>query len=259
MHAGIKDEFYLSVMIAVFVLLIIAVMILPVNKDLRLFPALLVLLSAIAFFGGPVSVCVFPVIDQQRRLLTNLTEMGLIRNGVISIDTLKTYATDDSEFINRIYYLSSVDELRFLKELDKDGLLKENDVAGSLINLVHQNSNQPSDQYFSIFANDTSSEGISDFDLLLYIVPGFQENKGESYSVMKGTELCIILENKEVWKFEVADDIFQLYKRGEKQLVILKENDFYKAKILLKSASGFNDGKKLKIEDIQGLLLFKKK
>jgi hypothetical protein len=259
MKAGIKSEFYLSAMIAAFVVLIIGIMILPVKKDLRLFPAILILLSVISFFGGPVSICELPVANQQKRLLNNLTEMGIIRNGVISIDTLKTYATDDSEFSNRVYYLSSMDALRFLKELDANGLLNDNDLAASILNVVNQNSNQPSAQYFSIYSNDTSSEGISDFDLLLYIVPGFQENKGESYSVMKGTELCIILENKEVWKFEVADDIFQLYKREEKQLVILKENDFYKAKILLKSASGFNDGKKLKIEDIQGLLLLKKK
>ena len=259
MKAGIKSEFYLSAMIAAFVVLIIGIMILPVKKDLRLFPAILILLSVISFFGGPVSICELPVANQQKRLLNNLTEMGIIRNGVISIDTLKTYATDDSEFSNRVYYLSSMDALRFLKELDANGLLNDNDLAASILNVVNQNSNQPSAQYFSIYSNDTSSEGISDFDLLLYIVPGFQENKGESYAVMKGTELCIILENKEVWKFEVADDIFQLYKREEKQLVILKENDFYKAKILLKSASGFNDGKKLKIEDIQGLLLLKKK
>ena len=260
--SGIKEELYLLTACATFILMMTLYIIATRGGDRRWIPGILILLSLITFLGGPISICRLPVKNQQNKLLSEFEKSGIIKNGVIVIDTSASVWDSTGNIQQILNFLSSRNGLSFLKEYDEHGALTNSidslnvyqlsNKLGLNIQSKHVNNNRL-ESYF-----DTKSVyDVAGFNLLIPIKNKYDDFTTKDYLSVLGHEVILVINDKQVGKSDVSQGLLNMapQNKNSNNLDLVIEN--HMVRIIVSSVSAKIDGKKIIIEDLQGFVFVK--
>jgi len=256
---GILEEFYISASIASFVLLIILLKCLPVKSDLRAFPLFLILITVITFWSGPISICNLPITNQKHRLINMMSEAGMIKDGNLVSDSIRIKADDEPDFSRMVYFLSSRGALDFVKTMDKNHLLNENDLANSLMQRVNGSQGMESEKILSFYKSKHPALDINDYQQMLHIHQTGEVGLSESYGLRDRNILVIRVDKKLVYEGDIAKILWDQSQKDAENLDFELENDDYLFKVVVNSASGSFSNSSARLDDFTGFILVKKK
>lgn len=259
--SGITTDFYLVAMLAFSLgLILIYLIVNPSGADKRMIPFIFLLFTILSFMGGPVSVCTLPVTNQQKQLIRQLTDIGIIKENKIVIDTSQNYPDSNGIISRNLYYLESMGALGFITQFDGDHLIKT--PADSLssyeltelfrLNRYNKSANDEFwDAYFTIQAtvnltgydrmipqkNEIGEFSSTDFLLI--------DSKGQGRLFIGGTEIGSV---------SMKNDLYQLSLRPDSSPVLEYSIQSYKIKLVVESANGENKNGEIKISAVRGLV-----
>jgi Domain of unknown function (DUF4153) len=261
---GIKEEYYLSAAVAIFIALTIIYMMVSKIRDKRILPVLLILLSLVTFMGGSFSICNVPVISQQKKLINELKARGIISNGVIQVDTTRTYSDSNGIISNKLYFLGSRNALGFLKEFDENNLIEK---AADSINAYDLQELFRLDRYTSmvdqnvwnVYFSSKKSVDIIGYEKIIPIKFNKEVNGAMDYVIISNEgQLILYMDNKEIGKLDVNNDIFAMSNHPDGSNIIESNVGPNRIKIIVESASGENINNKISVTSLQAIVLIKK-
>ncbi len=261
---GIKEEFYLSAMLSIFIAITITYMLLSKIKDKRILPFMLILLSLVTFMGGPFSICHVPVINQQKKLISELKACGIISNDVIQVDTSLTYSDTNGIISNKLYFLDSRSALGFLKEYDKNNLIKQD--ADSIrayqlqeIFRLDQYTSVVNQKAWNVYFSAKKSIDISGFEKIIPFK--YREEIAENadfITINENGQLTMYIDSKEVGPLDINNEIFTMSKYPDGSNIVETNVGSNRIKIIVESASGENIKNKISVTSLQAIVLIKK-
>ncbi len=260
---GIKEEYYLSGAVAIFIALTTIYMIVSKIKDKRILPVLLILLSLVTFMGGSFSICNVPIINQQKKLITDLKACGIISNGVIQVDTSMTYSDTNGFISNKLYFLESRNALGFLKEYDKNNLIKQ---AADSIKAYQLQEIFRLDRYTSIvdqkvwnvYFSPKTSIDISGYEKIIPIKYNDEIYETMDYiTINENGQLTLYIDSKEIGQLDVNNEIFAMSNHPDGSNVVENNLGTKKIKIIVETASGENIKDKISVTSLQAIVLIK--
>ena len=262
--AGIKEELYLTAICAAFIGCICIYMILPGRKDHRIFPVLLILLSIVAFWSGPWSVCTLPVTHQQHRLISDLQSKGLIKDGILMTDTLSMLKDTNGILSGHLYFLESRNALSFIKEYDKNGLIKvpaDSVKAYHLLNLWHldQYNIQKSQSQWEVVFPDRKTIDSRGYEKIIPLYNPYSQIITTDYIMLdENGQLKLIAEGKDQGKLSIHSDIYKMSQNPAGGNVTEEVVSDYAVKIIVYSAVGKITQKDTTVTNCEALVLLKK-
>ncbi|MBC7884357.1 MAG: DUF4153 domain-containing protein [Saprospiraceae bacterium] len=258
---GIREDLYLISVCSVFILIITVYFILSRNKDKRIFPLLLILLSIITFVGGPISLCELPVTSQQNKLVQYLEQSGIIKDHVITVDSTEIYK--DSTYIiqNTIFFLDSRNGLAYLKKFDKTNVLttQADSINARLLLSVFQfnQSFEENKNTFEYFPKKRFTYSIDDYEKIIPLKNTYDEVSSETYLNLDQNKLILMISGKESGTFEINDQLLELVKNEHKLNVIEASTGEFSLKIIIHRANGNLKGNKVMNLYLEGIVLLK--
>ena len=260
---GIKEEYYLSAAVAIFIAITTIYMIVSKIQDKRILPLLLILLSLITFMGGSFSVCNVPVMNQQTKLVHDLEACGIISDGVIQIDTSRTYSDTNGIISNKLYFLDSRNALGFLKEFDKNNLIKK---AADSINAYQLQELFRLDRYTSmmdqkawnVYFSSKKSVDIVGYEKIIPVKYIKELKEITDYIVLtEEGQINLYINNAEIGRLDVNKVIFDMSNHPDGSNIVESNLGGYKIKIIVESASGEKTVDKITVTSLQGIVLIK--
>jgi hypothetical protein len=214
--------------------------------------------------GGPISVCKVPVNNQQKRLVSDLSRVGLIKDGKIIVDTSMHYIDSFNDISNKLYFLESRDALGFIKTFDKNNLIRSSADSinvGELLALFRLNSYNTSskDEYWNAYFLNNKIVDVSGFD---HIIPLKSQNSElispEYLSIDHEGNIQLFADAATSSPVNISKDIYTLSLNPDGSGVLDYTVGAYQIKILVQSASGEKKSDKITVTDIQGLVFIRK-
>ena len=259
---GVKEEFYLSALAASFIATILFIFLSGISKDQRLIPIIGIFFSIVGFWSGPFSICEVPVKNQQNRLISDMRRAGLIQNGVLDIDTLKSYQDSAGMIIQKLYYLESRDALGFLKDYDSQGLIKEEGDSinvSNILSLLRLNSSDDNpEKYFDYTHKQTNSYDINGFEKIIPITTLIDKMPDNDYLYVENSNIILYLNGEKTGEMDINKELIQIADNVNSNNIIDSKINGYKLRIIVNSASGQRDGNVINNLYLTGYVLLKK-
>jgi hypothetical protein len=262
---GIQEETYLKALLVSWLIMIVLILYVLKRKEVIWFPVTLILITIIGLMSGPLSVCNVPVKSQQKKLVSLLEEMNVIQNGSLQgSDTI--IHEDSSGVINDIvYYLHRKDALGFLDTYDKDSVLtQENKTAdpGMLmtalgISSYYYSSEKADDFVFNMPVKQVIN--IEEFSNIIPLVNSYEASDPELYAKVTASGIEIVEDNRTISTFDIRPMLNELSPSASdpKNEIILRDGNI-SVKLYITYCYARGKGPDMKINEIQGILLFKK-
>ncbi len=262
--SGIKEEYYLATICAASITLIMLYIILSGNKDLRIFPAVLIIFTVLAFMGGPYSMCRLPVSSQQKKLVSLLEQQQIIKDGVLRIDTSLTIADTNGLISEKIYFLSSRNALGFFKEMDQNHIItKPADSlnAQDILTLLRldQYNMQESNRFWDVnFPTDKPME-ISGFDQMIPVKNSYDQFETDAYlEVVKDAKFILHLPGESPAVIDVSQHLSTLSAHPNGNPVAEYTTDTCIVRLRIISANGEFKDNQIQINHLTAFVFIRK-
>ena len=259
---GLKEEFYLSAVASFFIACILVYYLIAASKDLRIIPLFAIIFCVVSFWSGPLSVCEVPVKNQQNRLISDMQKAGLIQNGILTIDTLRSYQDSAGMMTQKLYYLESRDALGFIKDYDKSGFItynRDNINLDGILSLLRLNSsNDNPGIFFEYTHNKANSYDINGFEKIIPIISINDSIFEKDYLMLEDNHFNLYLNGVKEGKLDIDKEIIKLSDNAHNINIIEKEMSGYQLRIIVISASGQRLGTTINNLYISGYVLLRK-
>ncbi len=261
---GIREELYFGSFLATFLALAVLFFVINRNGDKRLLPVLLCILSVVLFMGGPVSMCKVPVTSMQKKLVSDLTRQGIIRDEVLQIDSSVFYQDTNGLITSKLFFLESHKSLGFIKQYDKKGLLHQNAdsvTASSIIELLRLGRVKTANEelFWNIFEQNRKVVDIHGFEKMIPV-----KNKEVNMTALEF--LAIDTEGKV--SVHLSDTVFalpqlvpRLYDMAlhpDADKVITDQAGTYSVMLIIHAANGENRNNEPQLTFLDASVLIKK-
>jgi hypothetical protein len=262
---GIREEFYFAAFLAAFSLITVLYLSVRNDGDKRIIPWLLAALAVVMFMGGPFSICNVPVKSQQKKLVSDFTRQGVIKEGSLQIDTAVFYQDTNGMITNRLYFLESRKALGFLKPYDnKAQLHKDADSisAFSVIQLLRLNRVKAANEelFWSIYSPNKKVISISGFDKLIPVKNNEETTDMTEYLITKDDGSAVIyLTDTTVTLPQFSQSLYDLSLKPDAPKTMEMESGGYHVRIVINSVNGEKRNNKLEINNMDALVFIKKK
>jgi Domain of unknown function (DUF4153) len=261
---GIKEEYYLSAAVAIFIAITTVYMLVSKIKDKRVFPLLLMVLSLETFMGSSFSICKVPVRSQQKKLIHDLETRGIISGGVIQIDTSRTYSDTNGIVSNKLYYLQSRNALGYIKQFDKNNLIK---IPADSISAYHLQEIFRLDRYTSmvdekvwnVYFSSKKPVDIVGYEKIIPVKYINESNEITDYIALTNEgQINLYINKADLGRLDVNNDIFGLSNHPDGSNIVESNLGEYKIRIIVESASGEKTLDKTTVTSLQAIVLIKK-
>ncbi len=259
--SGITTDFYLVAMLAFSLgLILIYLIVNPSGADKRMIPFIFLLFTILSFMGGPVSVCTLPVTNQQKQLIRQLTDIGIIKENKIVIDTSQNYPDSNGIISRNLYYLESMGALGFITQFDGDHLIKTPADSLSSYELtelfrLNRYNKSANDEFWDAYFTVQETVNLTGYDRMIpqkneigeFSSTDFLliDSKGQGRLFIGGTEIGSV---------SMKNDLYQLSLRPDSSPVLEYSIQSYKIKLVVESANGENKNGEIKISAVRGLV-----
>lgn len=261
---GIREDLYFAAFLAAFSIVAVAYLSINKNGDKRVFPWLLSVLAAILFMGGPLSVCRVPVSSQQKKLVSDLSKQGIIKDGLLHIDTTVFYQDTNSMITNKLYFLDSRKALGFLKQYDKNGLLHgdaDSISAYSVVQLLRLNRIRTAneEQFWSIYNPNKKVINVSGYDKLIPVINKEESTELTEYlSFEEDGSAVVHLADTTLILPDFSKTLHDLSMKPDADKVIETVKGLYTLRIVVNTANGESRNNKARITNMDALVFIKK-
>ena len=240
--SGIREEYYYSALGAMIITLIFIYFLISKSKDYRVWPLGGILFCLIAFWSGPFSSCKVPVSSQQKKLVREMEKTGMIKDGVLVVDTLMPYQDSAGIITNTLYFLENRNALGYLKEYDKNNLItSSNDsiTSSDIIKSYGLNSFLPSVNSYKEYTHPASNTyDIKGYDLMIPITNWDDGSLNDDYARIDKNQCILFIDGKKQGSFDLSTFSINLLDHPEKPNIIEMKFGKYELKMILTNASG---------------------
>ena len=262
---GIREDSYLKALLASWLILTTLIFLVMRRKEIIWLPVTLILITITGLMSGPLSVCSVPVKSQQKKLISLFEEINVIQNGKLQDSDSITHH-DSSGVINDIvYYLHRKDALGFLDAYDKDSVLTQankNFDPGMLMTVLGVSSYFYTPEMNDDFVFNMPAKQIIDIEEFSNIIPlvaSYESTDLQLYARVTASGIEIVEDNRTVSTFDIRTLLNELSQSvsNPKNDIVLRDGNIF-VKLYISYCYAVGNGPNMKINEIQGIVLFKK-
>lgn len=264
-ESGIMDDNYLKALVAVWLIVISIISFILRRKVIIWFPASLIFFVVIGLMSGPLSICTVPVKNQQKRLINLLEEKAVIQNGVLIGQDTIVHNDSSGKISDIMYYLGRKNALQFLKRYDKENIISpdtKNWEPGAVMERLGIASYFYGPERMEDFIYNLPTKqliDIGDFDKIIPLYNDYEEATTPLYAQVFEKGIRILENAKTIAEFDIRPILHQKSTNGEDiDKGILLESENLTIRLFLISCYAKGKGPSMKINEIQGIVLYNK-
>lgn len=198
-------------------------------------------LSLIGFRGFLFRPVKFLYLSQQKKLVREMEKTGMIKDGVLVVDTSMPYQDSAGIITNTLYFLENRNALGYLKEYDKNNLItSSNDsiTSSDIIKSYGLNSFWSANSYKEYTHPASNTYDIKGYDLMIPITNWDDGSLNDDYARIDKNQCILFIDGKKQGSFDLSTFAVNLLDHPEKSNIIEMKFGKYELKMILTNASG---------------------